>query len=643
MRRLWLVVVPVLVLILIVISVSVAGRVPDPSTYKMARGRAFLDAGQYLEAVDTLLEARAELPEHAGVRTMMGIAYLRLHLFTAAVAEFELSDTLSPGRADPWIGLAHARMGLGQIVEATEAAEHATELDEDSVEAWLILARTKWLSRGYREAEAAALEVDSVYPDDPMALEALLHIYKDAGRDEKFKALIDRVPTGDRVLGSVVTDFLVGQGEFALALDQKTRLERRDRELDILKAELILARSPARMDLYPKLIRNLVAVGIHDRAIEYGLAYKGSEPLDFEIGKAFWLAGDTDAAAERFGRASRRGLHKLSAEVALAILTGERKHWSEAFRAERVERDYFLLGRIEPFIDSASPDVLPLIWRYAGIFEPAFYNRAVEEGIKLSPPESEDLSILLTMATAYERLGRLEEAKRYLDRARTRYPLRAEPPARRALLAVWAGESTGVVESMETAVRLDPSDAGNLYNLGWIYDEIGESERAEDLYLRAIRASGLSFEAMNNLALLYSDRGQGDAARDLLDRAVLADPGSEAAYFNLARHFSNRDEWRQAMENLDRVLSINPVNTTALVEKGRILVLLGNPREAIESVNLALGIDSGAFEAYALAAEAYESLGRRDLALAAAREARRINADDPELAAMLSRLEKDPE
>ncbi len=644
MRRLWVaLVVPALFLVIIVIGVVGAGRSPDPLTYRIARGRAFLEAGRYLDAVDTLREVQAEMPEHAGVRTMVGIAYLRLHLFSAAIAEFELSDSLDPGRADPWIGLAHARLGLGQIVEATEAAERATELDEDSTEAWMILARTKWLDRGYREAEAAALEVESVRPDDPMALEALLHIYKDAGRDEEFEALIERVPAGNRALGSVVTDFLVSQGEFARAFEQKTRLERRRRERDILESELALARDPARTDLLPQLIRDLVAVGIHDRAIAAGFAYTGTEPVDFEIGKAFWLAGDTDAALDRFRAASARGLHKLSAEIALAILTGDRRHWSEAFRAERVERDFFLLGRLEPLIESAPPDVLPLVWRYAGIFEPAFYNRAVEEGIKLAPPASTDLGILLTMATAYERLGRLAEAKRYLEQARSRYPDRPEPAARRALLAVWAGESSGIVESMEEAVALAPSDAGNLYNLGWLYDQIGDLERAENLYRRAIRASDLSFEAMNNLALILSDRGQGDAARELLERAVLADPGSEAAHFNLARHFADRSEWQAAIENLDVVLSTNPANTAALIEKGRILVLRGDPEEAVRFLNLALGLDPEDFATYMLASDAYEKLGRRGLALAAAEEARRINADDPELADRLSRLGKDPE
>ena len=289
------------------------------------------------------------------------------------------------------------------------------------------------------------------------------------------------------------------------------------------------------------------------------------------------------------------------------------------------------------------PDVLSLVWRYAGIFEPAFYNRAVEEGIKLVPPASTDLGILLTMAPAYERLGRLAEAKRYLERAGSRYPDRPEPLARRALLAVWAGESSGVVESMEEAVALAPSDAGNLYNLGWLYDQIGDLERAESLYRRAIRESDLSFEAMNNLALILSDQGQDAAARELLDRAVLADPGSEAAHFNLARHFADRSEWRPAIKNLDVVLSTNPANTAALIEKGRILVLLGDPEEAIGFLNLALGLDPEAIAAYMLASEAYEKLGRRGLALAAAQEARRINADAPELADKLSRLGENPE
>ena len=366
----------------------------------------------------------------------------------------------------------------------------------------------------------------------------------------------------------------------------------------------------------------------------------GSNPWDFEMGKAFWLAGDLQNAVRRFEAASRRGIHKLSAEVALAIMTGELEHWHKAFRAEHPEEDYLVLGQLEDVSRSAPKNVEPLIWRYLGIYEPIFYNRAVEVGIQLDEPDASDLNILLTMGTAYERLGRFDEAVRYFERARDAYPSSSEPPARLAMVVIRRGDVAGVVDLMEQAVSLDETHSGHLFNLGWLHDEMGEDDRAATFYSRSIEASPLSFEAMNNLALIYGNRGQHEEARELLELAIRTDPTSETAYYNLARYYGNRSEWRAALGTYDRVLRINPFNSTALVEQGRIELRLGKLETAVERLNSAVGLDSQLFEGYMLVSSAYERLGFADVALAAAEEARRIRSDDPGLASTLARLQE---
>ena len=272
-----------------------------------------------------------------------------------------------------------------------------------------------------------------------------------------------------------------------------------------------------------------------------------AKATDFETGKAYWLAGDLENAVRRFEAASRRGVHKLSAEVSLAIITGRIEHWHEAFEAEHPEQDYLVLGQLEYVSRSAPANVEPLIWRYLGIYEPSFYNRAVEVGVELEEPDASDLNILLTMGTAYERLGRFDEAVRYFERARDAYPVESEPAARLAMLAIREGDVSRVVDLLERAVALDQTNAGHLFNLGWIYDEMGEDDRAATFYGRAIEASSLSFDAMNNLAVIYGAQGDHEEARGLLELAIRTDPTSEAAYYNLAQYYGNRSEWQAAL------------------------------------------------------------------------------------------------
>ena len=632
---------PVLVIGSIGFASFVSSDRPSRLDYRLSRGRAMLDGENYLPALVIFKRTVEANPEHVVARTLLGIAQLRMHLYQSAIETFEEAGELDRGEAGPAIGLAHARLALGEVSASIDDATHATEVEPQAGEAWIVLAQARWMDRSYGNAERAALEARELVPDSPQSLEALLHIYMDSDKPEKFEALIDDVPDGNRSLQNLVVSFLVRQGEFARAWQHRMRFDRRRTELAILEAELALDRGADESNLVPKLIRDLVRAGHYERAIEYIPRSTGPEPIDMEVGKAYWMLGDVARAVPRFEAASRRGIHKLSAEVALAIITGDMSHWREAFRAEHVQKDHLVLGQLDELSSQAPASVKPLIWRYAGIYEPYFYNRAVEDGTLLTGPESDDLDILLTMVTAYQRLGRLDEVGRYLTRAREFYPSAAEPASRLAKLAIQKGESGEVLGLMERAVSLEPSNPGYLYDLGWLYDEMSEEDLAVRLYRQAIAASELSFEAMNNLALIYSERGQEDDARDLLERAIAVDPRSEAAYFNLARYYGNRKEWKAALATYDRVLAINPLNSAAWVEQGKIRLSQGKLEESVDLLNAAVGMNSQCFEAYLLVSSAYEKLGYLDAALGAAEEARRISPDNPDLTDVLARLQQD--
>src|SRR5262249_29889307 len=184
-------------------------------------------------------------------------------------------------------------------------------------------------------------------------------------------------------------------------------------------------------DLIPALGRNLVKVGRYEDAINV-LGGKASDQTDLDLGKACWMTGRKDQAIQAFERVSAARLHKLSAEVALAAITGDIKHWQEAYHAERVEQDYFILARLEDLLPKSNHLVLAFIFRYAGIYEPAIYTKAVEEAQKVLDGDPKNFYALMTIGTAYQRIGRLPEAGRYTQQARDLYPKSGEPASRLA-------------------------------------------------------------------------------------------------------------------------------------------------------------------------------------------------------------------
>src|SRR5262249_58898072 len=111
-------------------------------------------------------------------------------------------------------------------------------------------------------------------------------------------------------------------------------------------------------------------------------------------------------------------------------------HWQEAYHAERVEQDYFILARLEDLLPKSNHLVLAFIFRYAGIYEPAIYTKAVEEAQKVLDGDPKNFDALMTIGTAYQRIGRLPEAGRDTQHTRAPHPKSGGPRSRLFTLAL---------------------------------------------------------------------------------------------------------------------------------------------------------------------------------------------------------------
>jgi len=625
-------------LLLIAVVILAALTAPRPAEDRLAESRSLLDAENYLAALETLRSIPDSQRGRPDTHTLLGTAYLRLHLYLAAIKEFESAEKQGTRRADPWIGMASSYIELGDGQKALDEASRAASMDPKSADAWIMLGRAYWLQRDFAEAERAALKAQALEPDLPVVTELLLHIYFDQGQVEKFQTAFSRLKNPSHTAQDLAIRFFVRQGAWLTAYETKNRLERTSVQRSILEIELALKREPGRMELYPSSIRNLVKDGRYEDALSQARIYKGPIPIDLEIGKANWMLGRKDAAIEAFRRSSAGLIHKLSAEVALAILTGDLRHWREAYRAERVEQDYFILAKLEPTIAAADPVYRAFAFRYAGIYDSTFYNKAADHAQKVLDDDPKNLDALLTIGTAYHRLGKIKDAIAYMKQTAELYPKSAEAWSRLASLDLGDRDPNNTLNLMKKAVELDPHNAGDLYNLGWMYEQLGDIPKAIALYEHAIQTSPLTFEAMNNLALIYEQNGQADRAIELLDRAIRVDPELEVGYVNMANHYVRQREWRSALSAYDRVLEIDPVSVLASVEKGRIHIEIGDIDAAVEDLNHALEIDAHSLDAYLLLSTAYEKMNHVKEAIASAEEAERIRPDSPDVKAALDQL-----
>jgi tetratricopeptide (TPR) repeat protein len=563
--------------------------------------------------------------DNAEVHAQKGASYLQQHLYRAAIDEFEAATRKSPRSLDPWVGLAAVHIRLGDGPRAVEDAGKAIDIARNSTDVQIILGRAHWLARNLAEAEKAALRVQKLVPSSVPAAEILLSVYFEKQDDLKFQEVFDRIQSPSRAIENLAVDRAVRRGEFRNAHELRTRFDRRQLEIETLRTELSLKREPGLTELYPVLVRNFVRLGRHAEALAARRAYSGDTPLELETGKAYWLAGNREEAIRAYERASTGLHHKLSAEVALAAITGDRRHWLAAFRAERIEKDYFVLSQLEDLLPKASPLEKAFIYRYAGLYDPVFFNQSAEHAVSVLKSEPDHFDALMILGTDYYRLGRFDDAARYVQQAADRFPDRAEVWSRLGQLQLAKNNPSGAAPLMERAVRLEPSNPSYLYNFGWLLDQMERDGESVPYYERAIAASPLSFEAMNNLALIHAANGRSEQALSLLNKAVTSNPENEAAFFNRGNYHAGRRAWREALADYSHVLALNPLNGYAAVESARAHLELDRADIAIEELNAALDVDPNLEDAYVLLSSAYKKKGREREASAALEEAKRID------------------
>jgi tetratricopeptide (TPR) repeat protein len=560
----------------------------------------------------------------AGNHAEKGAAYLKRHLYGAAIREFEAAARRSPRALDPWLGLAAAYIRLGDGQRALEGAAKAVDIARDSAGVQLVFGRANWLVRNFDDAERAGLKARELEHSNLQAAELLLNVYAERREESKFEDLIERIQQPSRPIQDIAIKYAIRRSQFQRAYDLQTRYQRRRLEGEVFRAQLALKRSPDQHEIYPGLIRNLVTLGRAKDAIAAGRQYSGRIPVDLELGKAHWLVGNRNEAILAFGRASAGNHHKLAAEAALFAITGDLSHWREAFRAELLEKDYFVLALMEDVLPKAGPLEKTFIYRYAGVFETELFSESAKQALEVLNSDPGQFDALMSLGTAYLRLGRVDDAIRYVTQGREEFPDRAEVWARLGQLALAKGDIAGAQPHLEKAVQLTPGNASYLYNYGWLLDQLDRDKEAIPYYERAIAASSLSFEAMNNLALIESAAARPDRALALLDRATASNPENDAAFMNRGAYHAGQRAWSEALADYARASELNPANGYARVEAARTHLELDRVSLAIEDLNQALDTDPHLAEAYLLLASAYKKEGRDDEAAAALEEAKRI-------------------
>lgn len=195
---------------------------------------------------------------------------------------------------------------------------------------------------------------------------------------------------------------------------------------------------------------------------------------------------------------------------------------------------------------------------------------ALDEAAKLNYAAAE---VQLHRAAAHRGLGRFDEAQNILDALDNYVRKTAEYRYQMGSLMLARGDKLPAIEQFEKAVEVDGRHQATLFQLAFYNDLMGNDEEAINYYERCLRLPPPRGGALLNLGILYEDNGQYEKAVYCYDQVLVGQPNhARAKLFRLDAAASREqfvDEDAERRSDYNRAVLDLPVTDFELSVRSR--------------------------------------------------------------------------
>jgi tetratricopeptide (TPR) repeat protein len=369
----------------------------------------------------------------------------------------------------------------------------------------------------------------------------------------------------------------------ALAIDEKN--VEANRALGLIYATAVEAateRSPSQQTA--SNIRD--AITYLERAAA-GSTVTADAELYYTLGRLYIRGGSPDKAVQALSRVLSQNPNSARGRLALA----------QAFAASKDLKS--AIGTLEEIVED-EPRVASALAQYqedAGQLMEAAASYTLALAVQ---PGNRDLKV--------RRIAVLIEAKEYgraagfAGDARKQHPNEPVFPRLQGRALFDAGDRTGGVSVLESAVKSFPRDTATMFALADIYADAGRATDAERILRQVIAAEPANANALNYLGYLLAVRGeQLDEAIRLVRRALDAEPDNGAYLDSLGWAHFRRGDLDEAEKYLAAAAARLPENSEIQDHLGDLHARKGRLSEAIAAWTRALNgdgqdVEKGAIE-----------------------------------------------
>ena len=123
-------------------------------------------------------------------------------------------------------------------------------------------------------------------------------------------------------------------------------------------------------------------------------------------------------------------------------------------------------------------------------------------------------------------------------------------------------------------IEVQPNSDDAINNLGYLYMELGEYERAIEYLKKAILINPNNFSALNNLGKVHEEKSLYSDSLRYFDNAIMLKPDYAEAYSNRGVISKNLNKFELAINDYDTAIQLDPENPEAYYNKAVLLLQL---------------------------------------------------------------------
>ena len=204
-----------------------------------------------------------------------------------------------------------------------------------------------------------------------------------------------------------------------------------------------------------------------------------------------------------------------------------------------------------------------------------------EVSARIKPDEAQSY-IMLSTCNHYA--GNTDKSENYILKAVKLSPNNAGANLTAGQIFMKKQEFETALPYMKKAVELEPSNTKSIRNLAQIYYDMGQLEKSIQTYEVAIDKETdreVKADLYFNLGILYNKVGNLEEAEYHFTNALDENPDDVEAVMGMAQVFENAEKWRKAEKFYRELIAIDPENPDHYRGMSRVLLQQGEPDESL--------------------------------------------------------------